>query len=132
MSRASHPADATLREGPEFPFGSGKGAGVLSVLCGWLGLGGVVALHFPEYLATPGARAAYPMGLIRGLLGGVILAALAFGLGSIVLGRRKLPAGMLERPHRVGVETHLSRFLASSIRCRMPPPDRGRHRVRDR
>ena len=55
----SHPADATLRQGPEFPFGSGKGAGVVSVLCGWLGLGGVVALHFPEYLATPGARAAY-------------------------------------------------------------------------
>ena len=92
--KTPHPADATLREGPEFPFGSGKGAGVLSVVCGWLGLGGVVALHFPEFLATPGARAAYPMGLIRGLLASVILAALLFGLGSIVLGRRK-SRGML-------------------------------------
>ena len=42
----SHPADATLRQGPEFPFGSGKGAGVVSVLCGALPVALFRALGF--------------------------------------------------------------------------------------
>jgi len=83
-------ADPTLKTTQsEFLFGSGKASGVLAVFCGWLSLGAVVALHFPQYFATPGARAAYPMGLIRTLIDVVLLAGLVSGAVAVVLSTRK-------------------------------------------
>ncbi len=75
--------------GPEFRFGEGKISGVLAVFCGWLGLGAVVALHFPEYFSTPDLRAGYPMPFIRRLIDGVIIGALVSGVVSLVLDRRR-------------------------------------------
>lgn len=91
MSRnANHPADETLRSPrPEFRFGEGKISGVLAVFLGWLGLGAVAALHLPQYLSTPEARAAYPMEAIRLVIGIVLFAALALAVVSLVLSRRK-------------------------------------------
>lgn len=82
--------DPTLKATrPEFRLGEGKISGVLSVLLGWLGLGGVVTLHFPEFLSDPALRSAYPMPVMRGLLEAVLLGALGFGLLSLILGARK-------------------------------------------
>jgi lathosterol oxidase len=85
-----HRADQTLKlADPEFRFGEGKISGVLSVFLAWLALGAVVALHFPQYLSTPDARTIYPMSFLRLLIDIVIYAALALGLVSLVLSRRK-------------------------------------------
>ena len=85
-----HRADNTLKPtNPEFRFGEGKVSGVLSVFLGWLALGGVIALHFPQYLSTPEARAAYPMQVLRVLLDVVLFSALALGLVSLFLSKRK-------------------------------------------
>jgi lathosterol oxidase len=85
-----HPADDTLRAGgPEFRFGEGKISGVLGVFLGWLGLGAVVALHFPEYFSTPDLRESYPMEAFRLVIGAVLFGALAFATVSLVLSRRK-------------------------------------------
>ncbi len=82
--------DPTLKVArPEFQLGSGKASGVLAVFCGGLGLGAVVALHFPQYFATPGARAAYPMGMIRLLIDVVLLAGFVSGIIGLILARNK-------------------------------------------
>jgi len=73
----------------EFPLGQGKISGVLSVFLGWLSLGAVVALHFPEFFSTPDARAAYPMSFFRILIDVVLYAALALGVISLVVSKRK-------------------------------------------
>lgn len=86
----AHRADATLKPAEsEFRFGEGKISGVLAVFFGWVGLGGVVALHFPQYLSAPAARSAYPMASIRLLIAIVLFAAFALGVLSLVLSRRK-------------------------------------------
>jgi lathosterol oxidase len=77
---------------PEFRFGEGAISGVLSAVLGSMGAGAVLCLHFPELLTTPQARALYPMGAVRAVIQGALLA--AFGLGVISLwlssrGRRR-------------------------------------------
>lgn len=74
---------------PEFRLGDGKISGVLAVFLGWLGLGAVAALHFPEWFSTPSLRPVYPMDFIRRLIDAVLLGALGFGALSLVLSRRK-------------------------------------------
>ena len=73
----------------EWRFGEGKISGVLSVFPGWLALGAVVALHFPEYFSTPELRAAYPMGVLRALIDIVLFSAIGFGVISLFLSERK-------------------------------------------
>jgi lathosterol oxidase len=85
-----HLADATLRDAPpEFRFGDGKISGVLSVLFGWLALGGVVALHFPQHLSSPDLRVVYPPALVRLLIDVVLAGAILLGALSLLLSRRK-------------------------------------------
>lgn len=82
--------DPTLKATrPEFRFGEGKISGVLAVFLGWLGLGGVVTLHLPEFLASPTLRSAYPMPIMRALIGGALVLALVLGLTSLLLSVRK-------------------------------------------
>jgi len=69
--------------------GSGWVSGVLSVFFGVLGLGGVLCLHFPALLTLPDARAHYPIGLIRLLIQGAIVAGLVFGALSAIMRQRK-------------------------------------------
>ena len=84
------PQDPTLKPTrPEFRLGEGKISGVLSVFLGWVGLGGVVTLHLPEILTDPALRSAYPMPIMRAVLEGTLLLALAFGLLSLMLSARK-------------------------------------------
>lgn len=70
--------------------GSGWASGVASVFFGALGLGAVFCLHFPAQLTFPEARAIYPLPVIRGLISGVIAAAILFGAMSSLLRRRKV------------------------------------------
>jgi lathosterol oxidase len=86
--RARERADAA-GTGPEFASGTGKLAGVTAVFLGWLGLGGVVALHFPELLSTPDLRGLYPMPIIRLLIDVVLVSALGLGLLALATGRRR-------------------------------------------
>jgi sterol desaturase/sphingolipid hydroxylase (fatty acid hydroxylase superfamily) len=74
---------------PEFRAGDGKISGTLAVSLGWLGLGAVLALHFPQYLSAPDLRTAYPMPVIRGLIDAVLAGAAVFGVISLILSRRK-------------------------------------------
>lgn len=71
-------------------FGSGWASGVGSVFLGALGLGAVACLHFPAQLTFPEARAIYPLPVIRGLISGVIAAAILLGVLSSALRRRKV------------------------------------------
>jgi lathosterol oxidase len=73
----------------EFRFGEGKISGVVAVFLGSLGLGGVIALHYPEYFSTPEMRASYPMPVIRLLIEIVIFSAIGLGIISVALSRRK-------------------------------------------
>lgn len=79
---------------PEFRFGEGKISGVLSATLGALGLGAVLCLLYPDWLTTPDLRSVYPMGLVRGLIQVVLVAAFAFGLLNTVLNRRPRSLGM--------------------------------------
>jgi lathosterol oxidase len=74
----------------EFRLGEGKLSGTLSTALGALGLGGVLCLWYPSLLTTPDLRAAYPMGLVRGLIQGVLAASFVLGLVSVVLSRRRV------------------------------------------
>ena len=71
-------------------FGSGWWSGVLSAFFGLLALGAVVCLHFPQRLTSPELRSYYPMPVMRGLIQGVIAAAIVFGLVSAMLRRKKV------------------------------------------
>jgi hypothetical protein len=73
-------------------FGSGWASGVSAVVCGVLGLGGVLCFHFPALLTAPGLRAQYPIELLRGLLQAVILAAFVLALLSALRRKRKVLA----------------------------------------
>ena len=81
---------------PEAPrhFGSGWISGVLSAMLGTLGMGGVLCFLFPEALTTPEVRNAVPLPYLRALLHFVLVAALVFGLISIVLRKRKILGGI--------------------------------------
>ena len=71
-------------------FGSGWWSGVLSAFCGLLALGAVICLHFPQVLTSPELRSYYPMPIMRGLIQGVIVAAIVFGVVSAALRRKKI------------------------------------------
>jgi len=90
MRPSRHRADETLKLAkPEFRLGEGKISGVLAVLLGWVGLGAVVALRFPQFFSTPSMRSVYPMSLIRLLIDIVLFAAFGLGIVSLVLSRAK-------------------------------------------
>lgn len=80
--------------GDSEPTGLGSGwiSGVSSVFLGMLGLGGAICLHYPALLTLPDARAHYPMGVIRFLIQGAIVAAFVLGAISALLRQRKVLA----------------------------------------
>jgi sterol desaturase/sphingolipid hydroxylase (fatty acid hydroxylase superfamily) len=74
-------------------FGAGWISGVFSVALGFIGVGTVLCLLFPDLLTTPDARPLYPMGVVRFLVHLVIVFAFGLGVLSIVLSRR-IPLGL--------------------------------------
>jgi len=72
--------------------GSGWISGVSSVFLGLLGFGAALCLRFPQLLTLPEARSHYPMGIIRPLIQGVIVAAFVCAAVSAVLRQRKVLA----------------------------------------
>jgi lathosterol oxidase len=78
-------------------FGTGWWSGVLSAFFGALSFGAVLCLHFPQILSSPELRPHYPMHAIRLLIQALIVAALAFGVISSILRKKKVLAltGML-------------------------------------
>lgn len=85
--------------GDEAPtgFGTGWWSGVLSAFFGILALGGVVCLHFPQFLTSPELRPYYSLDAIRLLIESLIVAATVFGAVSALLRKKKVLAltGML-------------------------------------
>jgi sterol desaturase/sphingolipid hydroxylase (fatty acid hydroxylase superfamily) len=71
-------------------FGSGWWSGVLSAFFGFLALGAVICLHFPQILTSPELRPFYPMHVMRLLVQGLIVAAIVFGVVSAILRRKKM------------------------------------------
>lgn len=71
-------------------FGTGWWSGVLSAFFGLLAFGAVVCLHFPQILSSPELRIHYPMGVLRALIQGVIVAAIVLGVVSAYLRRKKV------------------------------------------
>lgn len=69
--------------------GNGWWSGVIAVFCGGLALGGVLCLHFPQWLSSPELRAFYPMDLVRLLIKSLIWGALLFAVLAATLGRNK-------------------------------------------
>lgn len=78
-------------------FGTGWWSGILSAFFGFLGLGAVLCLHFPQLLTSPELRAYYPMHAMRILIQALIVAALIFGTISAIVRKKKILAftGML-------------------------------------
>jgi len=78
-------------------FGTGWWSGVLSAFFGFLSFGGVLCLHFPQLLSSPELRPHYPMHVMRGLIQGLIVAAILFGVISSIRRKKKILAmsGML-------------------------------------
>jgi len=71
-------------------FGTGWWSGVSSMFFGLLAFGAVLCLHFPQILSSPELRAHYPMQLMRLLIQGLIVAAIALGVANAVLRRKKI------------------------------------------
>jgi len=78
-------------------FGTGWWSGVLSVFFGFLALGGVLCLHFPQLLTSAEFRPFYSLRAMRLLIQFLIVAAVAFGALSSLLRKKKTLAltGML-------------------------------------
>jgi sterol desaturase/sphingolipid hydroxylase (fatty acid hydroxylase superfamily) len=78
-------------------FGTGWWSGVLSVFFGFLAFGGVLCLHFPQFLTSGEFRPFYSLHAIRLLIQFLIVAAVAFGVISSLLRKKKTLAltGML-------------------------------------
>ena len=72
--------------------GTGWWSGVLSVFLGFLSLGAVLCLHFPQLLTVPQFRSHYPMQAIRTLIECLIAGAGAFGILSSILRTKKVLA----------------------------------------
>lgn len=70
-------------------FGTGWWSGVLSAFFGFLALGAVVCLHFPQVLTSPELRGYYPMPFMRMLIQGLIVGAILLGVVSAMLRRKK-------------------------------------------
>ena len=71
-------------------FGTGWWSGVLSAFFGVLAFGGVVCLHFPEWLSSPEVRQNVPMDVVRPLIQLVIVAAIILGVASAILRKKKI------------------------------------------
>ncbi|MCW5749573.1 MAG: sterol desaturase family protein [Alphaproteobacteria bacterium] len=69
-------------------------AGALSAALGLLGLLSVLCFHFPEWLTTPEVRAAIDLPLLRKLLLGGLIAAIASGVAALFL-RAERRAGLI-------------------------------------
>ena len=82
----------TFGDSESVHLGSGWVSGVSAVFLGLLGMGAVLCLRFPALLTLPEARAHYPMGVIRPLIQGIILAAFVFAAVSAALRERKVLA----------------------------------------
>jgi sterol desaturase/sphingolipid hydroxylase (fatty acid hydroxylase superfamily) len=78
-------------------FGTGWWSGILSVFFGFLAFGGVLCLHFPQFLTSAEFRPFYSLHAIRILIQSLIVAAVAFGVISSLLRKKKTLAltGML-------------------------------------
>jgi sterol desaturase/sphingolipid hydroxylase (fatty acid hydroxylase superfamily) len=78
-------------------FGTGWWSGILSAFFGFLSLGGVLCLHFPQFLTSAEFRPFYSLQAIRLLIQFLIVAAVAFGVISSLLRKKKTLAltGML-------------------------------------
>jgi len=78
-------------------FGTGWWSGLLSAFFGFLSLGGVLCLHFPQLLSSPELRPHYPMHVMRLLIQGLIVGAILFGVISSIMRKKKILAltGML-------------------------------------
>src|SRR5258708_19612348 len=78
-------------------FGTGWWSGILSVFFGFLSFGGVLCLHFPQFLTSAEFRPFYSLHAIRLLVQFLIVAAVAFGVISSLLRKKKTLAltGML-------------------------------------
>ena len=78
-------------------FGTGWWSGILSAFFGFLSLGGVLCLHFPQLLSSPELRPHYPMHSMRVLIQCLIVGAIVFGIISSIKRKKKILAltGML-------------------------------------
>ncbi len=78
-------------------FGTGWWSGILSAFFGFLSLGGVLCLHFPQLLSSPELRRHYPMHTMRVLIQFLIVGAILFGIISSIKRKKKILAltGML-------------------------------------
>jgi len=78
-------------------FGTGWWSGILSAFFGFLAFGGVLCLHFPQFLTSAEFRPFYSLHAIRVLIQLLIVAAVASGVISSLLRRKKTLAltGML-------------------------------------
>src|SRR5882672_3742053 len=73
-------------------FGTGWWSGVLAAFFGFLALGAVICLHFPQILTSPELRGYYPMPLMRMLIQWLIVGAILLGVVSAMLRRKKVLA----------------------------------------
>ena len=69
--------------------GTGWWAGVLAAFFGVLAFGGVLCLHYPQWLSSPELRAYYPMTVIRMSIQAAIVIALVMGAVSALLRKKK-------------------------------------------
>jgi lathosterol oxidase len=78
-------------------FGTGWWSGILSAFFGFLSIGGVLCLHFPQLLSSPELRPHYPMRTMRVLIQCLIVGAILFGVISSILRKKRTLAltGML-------------------------------------
>jgi sterol desaturase/sphingolipid hydroxylase (fatty acid hydroxylase superfamily) len=78
-------------------FGTGWWSGISSVFFGFLAFGGVLCLHFPQFLTSAEFRPFYSLHAIRILIQSLIVGAVAFGVISSLLRKKKTLAltGML-------------------------------------
>ena len=72
--------------------GTGWWSGVVSVFLGFLSVGAVLCLHFPQLLTVPQFRSHYPMHAIRNLIQCIIVGAAAFGIISSILRKKRVLA----------------------------------------
>ena len=73
-------------------FGTGWWSGVLSAFFGILAFGGVICLHFPQFLTSPELRPYYSLDMIRLLIQSLIVGAMIFGALSAMMRKKKVLA----------------------------------------
>lgn len=71
-------------------FGTGWWSGILAVFFGFLALGGVLCLHFPQFLTSAETRPFYTLRGIRLTIQFLIVASVAFGVLSALLRKKKI------------------------------------------